>query len=87
MPKQTKAPAADASTPTEAKTPNKIDFAIALLSRPEGATIEQLSEATGWQAHSVRGAIAGTLKKKKGLTVTSEKVGDVRIYRIPVAAS
>lgn len=54
---------------------------IAMLSRPEGATIAQICEATGWQAHTVRGTFAGTLKKKLGLTITSEKAaeGD-RIY-------
>ena len=46
---------------------------IALLRRPEGATIAQVIEATGWQPHTVRGAISGALKKKRGLKVTSEK--------------
>ena len=56
---------------------------IALLERPEGATIAQMAEATGWQQHTVRGAIAGALKKRLGLTVTSEKPkGEARIYRI-----
>ena len=39
-------------------------------------------EATGWQAHSVRGAISGAIKKKLGLNVMSEKTGTVRLYRI-----
>ncbi|MCH7795801.1 MAG: DUF3489 domain-containing protein, partial [Proteobacteria bacterium] len=48
-----------------------------------GATIEAIVAATGWQPHSVRGAISGTLKKKLGLMVTSEKPGDgPRRYRI-----
>ena len=56
---------------------------IALLSRKEGATIADLTKATKWQQHSVRGAISGTLKKKLGLDVTSEKVEDRgRVYRI-----
>jgi hypothetical protein len=56
---------------------------IAMLRRKEGATIAQIVEATGWQAHSVRGALAGALKKKLGLTVTSEKVeAGERVYRI-----
>jgi hypothetical protein len=56
---------------------------IELLKRPEGATIEQIAEATGWQHHTIRGAISGALKKKLGLNVTSEKpeVGERR-YRI-----
>ena len=56
---------------------------IALLERKEGATIADLMKATAWQAHSVRGAISGNLKKKLGLDVTSEKVeGRGRVYRI-----
>jgi hypothetical protein len=56
---------------------------IAMLRRPEGATIAQLCTATGWQAHTVRGTFAGALKKKLGLTLVSEKVkGEVRVYRI-----
>jgi len=47
---------------------------IAMLRRPEGATIAQICEATEWQSHTVRGAFAGALKKKRGLEVTSEKV-------------
>jgi hypothetical protein len=56
---------------------------IAMLRRPEGATVEQIAEATAWRNHSVRGAMAGALKKKLGLTITSEKTeGAARIYRI-----
>jgi len=54
-----------------------------MLERPEGATIAQVVAATGWQPHTVRGAIAGALKKKLGLTVTSAKVeGQGRVYKI-----
>ena len=54
----------------------------ALLRRPEGATVEQIGKSLAWQAHSVRGAIAGALKKK-GCVVTNE-IGSngKRIYRI-----
>ena len=56
---------------------------IRLLERKSGASIEEIVEATGWQAHSVRGAISGTLKKKLGMAVSSEKVdGRGRVYRI-----
>lgn len=56
---------------------------IAMLRASHGATIEEITTATGWQAHTVRGAIAGALKKKLGLDVTSEKVeGRGRVYRI-----
>ena len=57
---------------------------IAMLRAPEGATIEEITAATGWQSHTVRGAMAGALKKKLGLEVTSEKVeGRGRVYRLP----
>ena len=56
---------------------------IAMLGRKEGATIAQIVAATGWQPHTVRGAFAGALKKKLGLTVTSEKLeGKERVYRL-----
>lgn len=55
---------------------------IHMLRRPEGATIAQICEATGWQAHTVRGTFAGSLKKKLGLTITSDKVNGERIYRV-----
>ena len=53
-----------------------------MLRRNEGATIAQIVAATGWLPHTVRGAFAGALKKKLGLTVTSEKVEGQRVYRI-----
>ena len=60
---------------------------IAMLRRKQGATIAQIAEATGWRRHTIRGVIAGALKKKLGLTVTSEKVkGGERTYRIIDAA-
>lgn len=56
---------------------------IDLLQRKRGASIDEIVEATGWQAHSVRGAISGTLKKKLGLSVSSERLDDRgRVYRI-----
>ena len=56
---------------------------IDLLKRPEGATLSQMTKATNWQVHTVRGAMAGALKKKLGLEITSEKQpGTDRIYRI-----
>ena len=57
-----------------------------MLRTAEGATIDEIVAATGWQPHTVRGAIAGALKKKLGLAVTSEKV-EVRgrVYRLPPA--
>ena len=56
---------------------------IDLMKRKDGATIEEAVEATGWQPHSVRGAISGAIRKRLGLGVTSEKVeGRGRVYRI-----
>jgi len=56
---------------------------IRMLQRPEGATIGQICAATGWQAHTVRGTLAGALKKKLGLTIVSDKPkGGERVYRI-----
>ena len=56
---------------------------IEMLSAPSGATIAEISEETGWQAHSIRGAISGQLRKKRGLTITSEKIeGRGRVYKL-----
>ncbi|MGH8083457.1 MAG: DUF3489 domain-containing protein [Lysobacter sp.] len=74
----------EASKPAAEKSrkPTRIDQVLALLMRPQGATIKEVMEATDWQQHSVRGFFAGTLKKK-GYTVTNEKAGKGdRIYRI-----
>lgn len=56
---------------------------IEMLRRPNGATIAQLAKALSWQHHTVRGAMSGALKKKLGLTITSEKPeSGERVYRI-----
>ena len=64
----------------------KIATLIALLRRPEGVTIEAMMADTGWQAHSVRGAMSGAIKKNLGLTVLSEKTEGGRVYRIRASA-
>ena len=74
--------AADGPAPDPAPSrSSKLDRLVALLRRPEGATLAEMTAATGWQAHSVRGALAGSLRKK-GHAVTSEKADGTRRYRI-----
>ena len=70
------------ATADSGRSGTKIAKVVSVLRGPKGATIAALQKATGWQAHSVRGAISGTIKKKLGLTVVSERVGDVRTYRV-----
>ncbi|MDN2582953.1 DUF3489 domain-containing protein [Aquibium sp. ELW1220] len=64
----------------------KQDIMIGLLSRPEGASIAEIAERSGWMAHSIRGLMSGTLRKKLGLTISSTK-DDIRgrIYKLPAA--
>lgn len=59
----------------------KLEQIINLLQRSDGASLAEICAATGWQTHSVRGALAGALKRK-GHIITSGKVNDVRRYRI-----
>ena len=61
----------------------KQERVLTLLSQPDGASIEEMMQATDWQQHSVRGFLAGTVKKKLGFSLTSLKPnGGVRRYRI-----
>ena len=75
-------------TPVKADEPKvervtKQERMLTLLSRPEGASIAEMMQATDWQQHSVRGFLAGTVKKKPGFSLTSLKPKDgVRRYRI-----
>ena len=59
------------------RTGTKQALMIDLLKRPEGATVEQIAAATGWQHHTIRGAISGALKKKLGLTVEATRIREV----------
>jgi hypothetical protein len=73
--------------PSDAKRPSKQGEVIAMLRRPEGATVDEVASATGWQRHTVRGVFSGTLKKKLGLTLASVKEERGRVYRIADPAS
>ena len=76
-------PAPKARTPRAGTKQAKL---IEMLRAKDGATIDEIVAATGWQPHTVRGAMSGALKKKLGLEVTSEKVdGRGRVYRLPPA--
>jgi hypothetical protein len=65
-----------------AKRPSKQDAVISMLQRPEGATVEEVASAMGWQRHTVRGLFSGTLKKKLRLTLASATEERGRVYRI-----
>ena len=80
------APTAPPAILQATKPPTKAALVEAMLLRSEGASLEDLCQATGWQPHSVRGAMAGALKKR-GLNITSDKVGGVRRYRASMPAS
>ena len=85
-PKPRSTPAAKPPRPAEAQREERVtkqERMLTLLSQPEGASIEDMMQATKWQQHSVRGFLAGTVKKKLGFPLTSSKLsGDVRRYRI-----
>jgi len=81
-PQQSHPPQAERTAPS-----GKIGVVVDLLRRSEGATIADLVAATGWQKHSVRGAISGALKKKLGLNVVSEKTDAGRVYRLEERAA
>ena len=64
---------------------SKQDTILVLLRRPEGAGLDVLVKETGWQKHSVRGFLAGTVRKKLKFPLVSEKIDGVRNYRIGTA--
>src|SRR5947207_3500890 len=67
----------------EVKQSSKQGAVIAMLRRPEGATVDEIASAMGWQRHTVRGLFSGALKKKLGLTLASAQEERGRVYRIP----
>ena len=86
QPEETLAPEIGHSAPPATmvqRRSSKQVMLIEMLEAPDGATIAQIVEVTGWLPHTIRGAISGALKKKLGLNVVSEKVdGRDRVYRI-----
>lgn len=82
---QTSIQPASSNTPTARPVAGKLGLLVALMSRPQGADLSDMMEATGWQQHSVRGALAGALKKHRGVQISSEKTDGARVYRIVAA--
>src|SRR5436305_10326381 len=72
----------DPDRQSETKVPSKQAAVIAMLERPEGATVEEVASAMGWQRHTVRGLFSGTLKKKLGFALSSATEERGRVYRI-----
>jgi len=70
----------------KSRTNTKQAELVGMLRRPQGATIDEIATATGWQNHSVRGAISGALKKRLGLRITSELEKRGRVYRVTAAS-
>ena len=68
--------------PANIKPASKQSRVVEMLRAPGGATIAAVMKVTGWQQHSVRGFLAGAVKKKMGLELTSETSDDGRVYRI-----
>lgn len=81
--RSTAANLSDTETAKRTIGPNsKLGMLLALLRRKEGTTVAEMVEVTGWQPHSIRGALSGTIRKKLGLAIQSSKIDGVRIYRI-----
>ncbi len=80
---------AKAAAPRPRKSPKtKKQIALSLLQRPKGASIAEMRDAMGWQAHSVRGFLAGTVKKMPGVLLVSEKPENrPRRYRVEAAGA
>jgi hypothetical protein len=73
---------ADAAKMSPASRNSKQSSVLAILRSPAGATIAAITRLTGWQQHSVRGFLAGVVRKRLKLKLVSEKVGYNRVYRI-----
>lgn len=84
--KRRKTAPATANTAPAAKG-GKLAAIVELLQRPTGTSLAELMAATGWQAHSVRGALSGHVRGKLKLPLVSEKTEAGRVYRLPAEAA
>lgn len=80
-------PIRSASKQAKSRPDTKQSVAIEMLRSATGASIAALMEATGWQQHSVRGFLAGVVRKRLGLELESSKVNGARLYRIVASRS
>lgn len=81
---QDETPVETPTAPVQRRKGTKQETLIEMLRAEGGATIDEIVAATGWQPHTVRGAMSGALKKKLGLHVTSEKIENRgRVYSLP----
>ena len=76
-----------APTQTTKRSSSKQEMILGMLRQPKGATVAAIAKATGWQQHSVRGFLAGIVKKKLNLKLKSEMIGNERIYSLPKAGA
>jgi hypothetical protein len=73
---------ANRNVPRVGREHSKTAKVIALMRQPKGASLEAIMQATGWQAHSVRGFVSGHLAKKMGLSVRSFRRDEERVYAL-----
>ena len=71
------------SAPTTKRSSTKQETVLGMLREPKGTTVAAIVKTTGWQQHSVRGFLAGIVKKKLKLKLESEVVGEQRVYSLP----
>lgn len=75
------------SAPTAKSSSTKQETVLGMLRQPRGTTIAAIMKATSWQQHSVRGFLAGVVKKKLKLKLKSETIGEERLYSIAIAGA